>query len=289
MAMLFSWDNHLKGMPMEPISSLHNPLVKYLEKLKKRRFRDQEERFAVEGVRFVEEALRSGWPVERLVYSPGLPGTARGAELLSLAEKAGISTTPVEKKILDALACTESPQGVLALCRMVQRQLQDLAVGVGAGEDKRQGLVVVVDGVGDPGNLGTIIRSAHAFGADGAVLLKGTVDLYNDKSLRATMGSVFHLPVLSGVRPAELAEHLSAAGLSLLVGVPAGGEPVDGLDAGRPLALVVGGEAGGPSAELLSIPHQKVTIPMPGRAESLNVAVAASVLLYEIARQRRGS
>lgn len=270
---------------MEPIRSIQNPLVKQLAKLKKRRVREQEGKFIVEGARFVEEALVSGWPVESLIYSPDLLNSGRGQRLLAMAAGRGIKTVLADKNVIEALAYTEAPQGILAICRTRTPRLEEMAGREGAKPGK-DSLVVVVDGVSDPGNLGTIIRSAHAFGADGAVLIMGTVDLYNDKALRSTMGSVFYLPVAQNVSPAELREYLEGQGVSLLVGVPEGGSPPDGLDLNRPLALVVGSEASGPSGEVLSMPHEKVTIPMPGRAESLNAAVAASIMMYEITRRK---
>ncbi|MFZ5631856.1 MAG: TrmH family RNA methyltransferase [Bacillota bacterium] len=271
---------------MELIKSLQNPLVKYLQKLNRRKFREQEGRFLIEGFRFVEEALESGWPVDKVIYSPDLLKSPRGADLLAAAARENIKTVEVDQKIISALASTETPQGIMALCLTAKWQVSDVTGAPRAGKAKKDVLVVVVDGVGDPGNLGTIIRSADAFGADGAILLKGTVDLYNDKTMRSTMGSFFHLPVVSNAGIEELRGLLSEGGFGLLVGVPEGGVPVDSLDLERPLALVVGSEAAGPSGELLSLPHEKTTIPMPGRAESLNAGVAASIMMYEIVRQR---
>lgn len=270
---------------MEPIKSLHNPLVKYLLKMNKKRFREQEGKFVVEGARFVEEALASGWPVEGVIYSPGVLKSGRGADVVAAAASRNIKTIPVDENVMARLAGTEAPQGILALCGMKNRTLEEVAGLRKAGGGQQDILLVVVDGISDPGNLGTIIRSAHAFGADGAVLLKGTVDLYNDKTLRSTMGSVFHLPVVQGAGAADL-DRLIREGMFLLVGVPRGGAPVDRLDAFRPLGLVVGSESAGPSGEILSLPHQKVTIPMPGRAESLNAAVAASIMIYQVSRLR---
>lgn len=273
---------------MELLRSVHNPLVKYLQKLKKRRFREQEGRFVIEGVRFMEEALEAGWPVETVVYSPELIRSARGKKLVAAVLDQNIKAVPAEKNIIGALAFTGTPQGVLAVCRMKNRRPGEVAGVREGGEVKKDALVVVVDRVSDPGNLGTIIRSAHAFGADGAVLLKGTVDLYNDKTLRATMGSVFHLPVAHNVKTGDLPAWFRAGEAGLLVGVPRDGIPVDHIDVDRPLALVVGSEAEGPSEDILSLPHEKVTIPMPGRAESLNAAVAASIMIYQIVRLRTG-
>lgn len=270
---------------MEPVKSTHNTFIKYILKLKKRRFREQEGRFLIEGIRFVEEALTWGWPLDNIIYSADLLESERGSRLVEGASGRNIKMVPVERKLFDELAFTETPQGVMALCKMKRWELDEVSGVRQWGRVKQDALFVVVDRVGDPGNLGTIIRSADAFGADGVILMKGTVDLYNSKTLRATMGSIFHLPVLSNVHPSELLEQLTGGDMALLVGVPEGGAPVNNLDLKRPLALVVGSEADGPSRELVSLPHKKVSIPMLGRAESLNAGVAASIILYEIVRQ----
>ncbi len=272
---------------VESIRSVHNPFVKYLMKLKNKKFRDREGKFVVEGVRFIEEALGTRWPVICVIYSPGLLKSERGTGLLTASRAAGIKTVLVEESIMALLSDTETPQGVLALCGMSNSSGPGGVAGNPRGlEAMGRDLLVIVDGVGDPGNLGVIIRSADAFGIGGAVLLKGTVDLFNGKALRSTMGSVFRLPVAHNVTPGELRLFLAGGKASLLVGAPAGGAPLTGIDLKRPLALVIGGEAAGPSAEVLSMPHEKVTIPMPGGAESLNVAVAASIMMYEVVRQR---
>ncbi|MFZ5597520.1 MAG: TrmH family RNA methyltransferase [Bacillota bacterium] len=272
---------------MEPVTSVRNPLVKYMARLKRRRFRDQEGKFVVEGVRLVEEALGSGWPVDAVLYCEELSGSRRGAGLLERALRENIRTVLVDSKIIDELSCTEAPQGIVALCGMKKWPGED-GKRILKHASTEDNLVVVVDGVRDPGNLGTIIRSADAFGAGLVILTRGTVDLYNDKTLRATMGSVFHLPVLDGINPLELKGLFPGDRFSLVMGVPAGGVPVDRLDLRRPVALLVGGEAAGPSPEAAALPHVKATIPMRGKAESLNAGVAASVMLYEIMRQRSG-
>ncbi|SHI93418.1 TrmH family RNA methyltransferase [Desulfofundulus thermosubterraneus] len=261
------------------IRSKANPQVKYLRRLARRSQRDKEGHFLLEGVRLVEEALSSGWPVKMLVYSPS--GSERAAVLLEAARERGIQLLPVEEKLLAELADTATPQGVLAV---VEKPGYTLEETLAAGPS----LLLVVDGVQDPGNLGTIIRSADAAGAGGVILFPGTVDLYNPKTIRATMGSLFHLPVAAVREGEDVLVRLKTAGLVLVAGVPAGGIPLPTVDLTRPLALMVGSEARGLSPELLACADLLATVPMPGRAESLNVAVAASIMLYEAVRQRMG-
>ncbi len=265
---------------MELITSKHNPMIKYFQKLKKRRFREQEKKFLVEGFRFVEEAVKAGSILESIIYSPEFLNSGRGKQVIFAVDEQAVKKIFVAKNIIDSLASTDSPQGVLAVCRMKEWNIDKLFLN-------KNSFIVLVDGVTDPGNLGTIIRSADAFGADGAILMSGTVDIYNDKALRATMGSIFHLPVFQNISLEDLPKQLHSGEIELLVGDPREGRPLDSIEVKRPVMLVVGSEATGPSEGILSLPHKKVTIPMPGKAESLNAAVAASIMLYQIAVFRK--
>lgn len=262
------------------ITSAQNPKMKYIKKLSQRSFRQKERKFVVEGVRLVEEALQSSWRTETLVYSSRAAENPRASKLLELARDKGAEIYEVTEGILAELADTETPQGVLAVLWQPDYALADV---IPTGQ---QPLVVVVDSVQDPGNLGTIIRSADAAGASGVVLLKGTVDLYNPKTLRSTMGSVFHLPVVTADAVADALTYLTKVGITLVVGDPTDGVPAFDVNLQKAVGIVVGNEGAGPRAEIFDYKHSKVTIPMPGRAESLNVAMAASILLYEAIRQR---
>ncbi|AQS58965.1 TrmH family RNA methyltransferase [Desulforamulus ferrireducens] len=262
------------------IVSAQNPKIKYIRKLAQRNFRQKEKKLVVEGVRLVEEALFSSWRTDIFVYTEeGIQGE-RGARLLARARQQGTEVLQVSPGIMKELTATETPQGVLAVLGQPVRKIADVLT------QGKQSLVVVVDGVQDPGNLGTIIRSADAAGADGVVLLKGTVDLYNPKTLRSTMGSLFHLPVVPVEDVEEALQYLTSRGLTLVVGEPVGGVPVFAANLKIPVGLVVGNEGAGPRPEVFHYRHYKVTIPMPGRAESFNVAMATAILLYEAVRQR---
>ncbi|SHE32671.1 TrmH family RNA methyltransferase [Desulforamulus putei] len=262
------------------ITSSQNPKIKYIRKLSQRTFRQKERKFLVEGIRLVEEALNSPWRTECFVYTSRGIQSHRGGCLLEAAVQKGAQIFQVPDSLMAELAATETPQGVLAVLWQPDYTLADvLAPG-------QPPLVVMVDGVQDPGNLGTIIRSADAAGAGGVILLKGTVDLYNPKTLRSTMGSLFHLPVVTAEDVTGALDYLASAGITLVVGDPAGGQPVFHADLKGPVAFVVGNEGVGPRPAIYGYKHRKVTIPMPGRAESLNVAMATSIMLYEAVRQR---
>ncbi|WP_238442595.1 TrmH family RNA methyltransferase [Desulforamulus reducens] len=254
--------------------------MKLVKKLAQRNFRQKERKLAVEGIRFVEEALSSTWQTEILLYTDQACQAQRGKILLDLARDKGVEVLAVSDAIMKELSDTETPQGMLAVLRQPDYTLEDII------RPDQKPLVVIVDGVQDPGNLGTIIRSADAAGASGVILLKGTVDIYNPKTLRATMGSLFHLPVIQVSDVNEALEYLASIGVTLLVGEPAGGIPVFKANLQTPVGIIVANEGAGPREEIFRYNHQKITIPMPGCAESLNVAIATSIILYEAIRQR---
>ena len=262
------------------IISSQNSRVKYVKKLSQRNFRQKERKFIVEGIRFVEEALASNWQTEYLLYTDqGVQGE-RGKGLLKQARDKGVETLEVSENIMGELTDTETPQGVLAVLWQPDYALGDVV------KRGQQPLVVIVDGVQDPGNLGTIIRSSDAAAANGVVLLKGTVDLYNPKTLRSSMGSLFHLPVVQAEDAEGALAYLTSLGVTLLVGEPVGGIPIFQANLQGPVGIVVGNEGSGPREAIFDHKHQKVTIPMPGHAESLNVATATAIMLYEAVRQR---
>ncbi|MEG6617054.1 RNA methyltransferase [Peptococcaceae bacterium 1198_IL3148] len=258
----------------------NNPKIKYLRKLSRRQFRQKEGKFFIEGIRFVEELLQSGWPVDALFYTVKLTESPRGAELLAKAQQQNIDCWQIGADTLKEVTATDNPQGVLAQLAMPRHQLADMMCAT------IKPLVVLVDGVQDPGNLGTIIRTADAMGVSGVVLLKGTADLYNPKTLRATMGSIFHLPIIVAAEVDEVMDFLQANNIKLAVGDPHADVAVHEIDFTKPMAIVVGNEANGPTLTTVSRAEIKATIPMPGNAESLNAAVACSIMLYEAIRQR---
>lgn len=263
------------------LASRQNPRLKYLRRLASRRFRDREGKFLVEGIRFVEEALNSSYPVEMLVFCRKVGDTPRGRALLDAAASRDIPLLEVEETLFQELADTVTPQGVLALVARRRLELADLRAGTGPW------LLVLVDAVLDPGNLGTIVRAADAAGADGVILLQGTADIFSPKALRATMGSIFHVPLIQGSAVAEVKSFFARHGIKLVAGTPHEGKVIYESDLTVPCAIVVGGESRGLGEAVLTGAEERVYIPMPGRAESLNVAVSAAVMLYEAVRQRQ--
>ena len=238
--------------------------------------------FLAEGLRLLEEALTSGLECEQFFYTASLAKQPRGGELLAQARKVRAPLVEVSESVLVSLKETKSSQGAIAVFRQPVRP-NSLEIPL------RSGLVVVVSQVRDPGNLGTMIRMAEAAGVRGMVLTKGTVDPYHPKALRASMGSLFRLPVIEIEKMEEIISMLSAAREATgqtVATVSRGGVSPAAVDLTKPTFLLVGQEAEGLPDELLSRATTRVTIPMARQVESLNVAMATAILLYEFVRQQ---
>lgn len=235
----------------------------------------------VEGAQGVREALRRPEAVVELFGTEH--GLARHSELAELAHAAGISVDPISDKAAAGLSETVTPQGLIAVCRRVDTSLAGVL-------GRRPALVAALVETNDPGNAGTVLRTADAAGAD-AVIATGGVDPYNGKAVRASAGSLFHLDVVLDVDPLDLLEQARAAGLSCLATSGAGGRDLDGLiDHGQlagPTLWLFGSESHGLPPEVLAAADRSVRIPIHGRAESLNLAAAAAVCLYASARAHR--
>jgi TrmH family RNA methyltransferase len=207
----------------------------------------------------------------------------RHGDLVEQAAGQGIAAAAVSGEVMAELAQTVTPQGLLAVCRFVDVPLAELAAG-------RPRLVAVLANVRDPGNAGTVLRTADAAGADGVIFTAASVDPYNSKCVRSSAGSLFHLPVVTGAEPAAAAAALRAAGLRVLAADGSAGHVLDapgGPDLAAPTAWLFGNEAWGLPAGLLALADESVAVPIYGRAESLNLAAAAAVCLYASAARQR--
>lgn len=255
------------------ITSRANPLIRLARSLREREAREREGLYLIEGVRLVEEALLAGLTPRRVLICPAqLNATQRGRGLMQRLSAFGEAVTEVTPEAMAAAADTVTPQGVAALL--------DLPPLTSLPALRR--LALVLDGLQDPGNAGTILRTAAAAGADCVVTTPGTVDLFGPKVLRAGMGAHFRLHLAASVPWPDLAAWLD--GCQVLLAVPRGGAPHDRVDWSRPTALVIGGEAAGAGREVESLNPTPVSIGMADGAESLNAAVAAAVLLFEARR-----
>ena len=221
----------------------------------------------------VEEAWEAGVIPALAFFTPDLSGSQRGRKLLAVIEDLPGECFVVTDKVMRALSDTVSPQGILAVVPFIELPLPE-----------NPWLVLVVDRVRNPGNLGTILRSAEAAGASQVILTPATVDVYSPKVVRGAMGAHFHLPIATGVGWSEVAEALEDR--QILLAEAKGEKIYYEVDWTKPSALIVGSEAEGASQEAERLATQRIVIPMQGKAESLNVAVASGVILFEATRQR---
>jgi TrmH family RNA methyltransferase len=270
-------------MVCKKITSLSNPLIRKAVEAKKRKQGPAEELFLVEGPHLVGMAASASILITEVFHTGKFMRKEEGKRLLdqlSLMQSPPETLVEVTDEIISRISDTESSQGIVALAVHHPCNFRDLVV-------KGELLVVACDGIQDPGNLGTIIRVADAAGADAVVILPGTCDPFSPKTVRATAGSIFNIPVIMSGH-SEFLGYLALKMVDLIItDVRARGSLYES-DLRRPLAFVFGNEARGVSETLGSKTAESVRIPIPGKAESLNVAIAAAVCLYEAVRQRTG-
>lgn len=241
------------------ITSIQNQKVKEWKKLHKRKNRNKEKAFLVEGHHLVEEVLKSDFTVKELIIR----------EEMDIKTPDDVPVTEVSEPVFAAIAETETPQGIAAVVEQKSPEFQPYR------------RTLIVDSVQDPGNLGTMIRTADAAGFDAVILGKGTVDPYNDKVIRATQGSLFHIPFFQG-EMGKYVEELKTAGASVWASTLTGATPYQELKSPEQVALIVGNEGQGISDEADSLADERVYIPIYGQAESLNVAIASAILMYHL-------
>ena len=227
----------------------------------------------LEGARLLGEALAADVSVEAVFIVAGTHDP-----MVERARERGVPVGVLEAGVMERVVDTVTPQPVLSVAGFLDVTEEALATAT---------LVVVCVDIRDPGNLGTVLRSAEAAGAGGVVCCDGSVDIYNPKVVRASAGSLFHVPVVAGGEPVEVLERLGAARMQRLGTAAQSGESLDEIDLRTPVAFVLGNEAHGLPEQLDPCIDRRVTIPMLGRTESLNVGMAAAVLCFEAARQRR--
>jgi TrmH family RNA methyltransferase len=266
------------------LTSIRSPRVKAAKRLAKRAFRRRERRFLAEGPQAVREALAiPGGLVE--LYTTA-DAESRHRELVEAAERAGVAVLRVSGEVMVELAQTVTPQGLLAVCGFVDAPLSEVL-------EPAPRLVTVLAHVRDPGNAGTVLRTADAAGSDTVVFTDASVDPYNGKCVRASAGSIFHLPIVVGPRFDELVPTLKGRGLTVIAADGGGDRTLDEVaDAGllaRPTAWVFGNEAWGLPRDILDLVDEVVRVPIHGKAESLNLATAAAVCLYASARAQRSA
>ena len=262
------------------VEGRHNPVVKELRQAFSRAERTEDGDCAIEGVRIIEEAIRSGLRFRAVFVRESAQDRA---ERLLPQIGAHVDTLLLPDKLFDGIVPSETPQGVAALVRLKDFSLDDVL------ERLQFGPVIVLAGLQDPGNLGTILRSAEAFGSAGVVVGEGTVSPFNSKVIRASAGSVFRLPVIIAKSADALEEVLAALrakSVRLLATSSHKGTPLDQAKLGGPVAVFIGSEGSGLPRNLMAKVDETVAIPHTPQVESLNAGVAGSIVLYEAARQR---
>ena len=262
------------------INSVHNPKIQLVRRLQAQsKDRRQEESFVIEGVRLVEEALQSKWEIRLVLYSEAL--SERGLALVDTFAARDIPAELVSPHVMQAAAHTDTPQGLLAVLALKSLPLPDAA-----------DFLLIPDGLRDPGNLGTLLRTAAAAGVQAVLLPPGSADPFAPKVLRSAMGAHFRLPILS-MEWTKIQAYLKppgpaapAAPFTVYLADAKGELAYTQADFRTPAALLIGGEAAGAGSQAAQLADQRLHIPMPGGMESLNAAVAAAVLMFEVVRQR---
>jgi TrmH family RNA methyltransferase len=252
-------------MKIFKIESAQNKIIKEINALKMKKERDRTGLFVLEGERLVGEAV--------------------GAEYIAVSEDydGDIPEVPILYKIrpdvFSKLSETVNSQGIIAVCRQMSYDAEEVL-------NKKNPLFAVLENVNDPGNMGTILRTADAAGADAVFISKGSVDMYNPKTVRATMGSIFHLPIFKDVDMGELVSKFKEKNITTVAALLSGTSTPYDVDMTKGCAILIGNEANGLTAEMAEKADVPVLIPMPGKAESMNAGVAAGILIYEAVRQR---
>lgn len=258
---------------MQVIKSKDNNTLKEIKKLKEKKYRVENKKFIIEGFRFLEEGFKSDFTIDKLFI--------KESSVDKFKEKFSLYIDEYEEKIFiindnlfKNISGTENSQGVLAILQMKDENF-----------NKEEGLYILADKVQDPGNLGTIIRTAHSAGCKGVILTKDTVDLYNEKTLRATMGSIFNIPIIQD-EDLTFTKGLISEGYNLVCSSLQTDKNFFEVNLVDNAIIAVGNEGNGISDEVMNLATCKVKIPMLGNTESLNVAIAASIMIYEGVRQK---
>jgi RNA methyltransferase, TrmH family len=257
------------------ITSIHNSKVQAIRKLQSQaKARREAQAFVIEGVRLAEEALGGGWEAQLALFTDQLD--ERGKIVLDGFSARGVPVEPVTQAVMKSISDTEAAQGILVVLGLHPLPIPNAL-----------DFVLILDGLRDPGNLGTILRTAAAAGVQTVLLAPKCADAFAPKVLRAGMGAHFRLPIYQpGWYGITRILKGSGSKLRIYLADSAVGIPYSQADFRSPLALIIGGEASGAGSESFSLADEKVHIPMPGGSESLNAAVAASILLFEVVRQR---
>ena len=258
------------------ITSTSNPLIKKVRKLRRKKHRLEEGAFFIEGVRVFISAIEAKAPVQTILYSPDLLTSVLASEVIAAQRKAGVKCVETSAMVFKSISSRDNPVGVGAIVSTRWVALEDLPL-------RRKSVYVSVLNISEPGNLGTIIRTVDAAGADGVILVGEGVDPYHSSAVKASMGTLFHIPISHAEAPDHLLDWAKSKGITSVSTSAHARQSYRGDQYELPALILLGSEGGGLPAEVLEKSDLAVSIPMRGTASSLNLAVAAGLLLYEIA------
>ena len=260
---------------MQTITSKDNELIKHIRKLKDKKYRDESNEYVVEGVKLVEEAVKENAKIKQIIVCED---TTRKYEIPThiMLEIAKYECISVSDKIFNIITQVTNPQGIMAI---IEKNAQNAKI------DYTQDIIVVLDDVQDPGNLGTILRTVDSIGLNQIIVSKGTADAFNSKVVRSTMGAIFRIKIIEVENLAQAIKEMRKHHFKLMVTSLQTKNSIYDIDFYKKI-IVIGNEANGVSKEIQDMADEKAKIPMLGRTESLNASVAAGVVMYEYVRQK---
>ena len=260
---------------MQTITSKDNELIKHIRKLKDKKYRDESNEYVVEGVKLVEEAGKENAKIKQIIVCED---TTRTYEIPThiMLEIAKYECISVSDKIFNIITQVTNPQGIMAI---IEKNAQNAKI------DYTQDIIVVLDDVQDPGNLGTILRTVDSIGLNQIIVSKGTADAFNSKVVRSTMGAIFRIKIIEVENLAQAIKEMRKHHFKLMVTSLQTKNSIYDIDFNKKI-IVIGNEANGVSKEIQDMADEKAKIPMLGRTESLNASVAAGVVMYEYVRQK---
>ena len=263
---------------IQRISSSKNSIIKETKSLKLRKNREELGLFFIEGLRMAEEAIKENAHIVRILMSDRFAEGVAADSILKWSDKVGCQTIVVPDKLFEEISDTKTPQGILMVAETRFYEIDEVL--------GNSNYLLVIDSIQDPGNLGTIIRTADAAGFTGVIVSKGCVDAYNPKVLRSTMGSIFRMPVCFTHSLEDALEKIRLKGISIYASHLDAKVSCYEIDMTNNIAIIIGNEANGVGSEILPYADRLIKIPMYGRTESLNASIAAGILIYECVRQR---
>lgn len=265
------------GDYMQGINSNQNPIIKEIKSLYKKKNRWENRLFLIEGIKIVEEAIINEIGIKTIIISDNFFESKDGMRFYE-GLRQRYNFVKVNDILYRSISDTENPQGIMAICGFNIREVKEI-------DGRNTHFILFLDGIQDPGNMGTIIRTADAFNIDGIIVGDGSVDPYNPKVVRSTMGSIFRVPLYICKNSVESLVGLKNKGF-LILATSLSGVRIYDIDFDHKFVCIIGNEANGVDSTIMEYANQQIKIPMPGNAESLNAGVAASIIMYEVMRSR---